>query len=99
MSSCRIIGFPGPLRALLIASGLVAGLSLPSAARSAGEALLAPTPLILKDGRIANVSVHVVGFPKGQSALSAAGTQDLSLLTEEAATDCFLTAQVIGHVG
>ena len=99
MTSCRTIGIPGPFRALLIASGLTAGLSLAAAAQTAGEALLAPTPLILKDGRIANVSVHVVGFPQGQSALSSAIAQDLSLLTDEAATDCFLTAQVIGHVG
>ena len=99
MTSCRTIGIPGPLRTLLIASGLTAGLSLAAAAQTAGDALLAPTPLILKDGRIANVSVHVVGFPQGQSALGSATAQDLSLLTDEAATDCFLTAQVIGHVG
>jgi hypothetical protein len=99
MTSCRTIWIPGPLRTLLVASGLTAGLSLAAAAQTAGEALLAPTPLILKDGRIANVSVHVVGFPQGQSALSSATAQDLSLLTGEAATDCFLTAQVIGHVG
>jgi hypothetical protein len=99
MTSCRTIGLPGPLRTLLIASGLSAGWSLAAAAQTAGDALLAPTPLILKDGRIANVSVHVVGFPQGQSALSSATAQGLSLLTDEAATDCFLTAQVIGHVG
>jgi hypothetical protein len=63
MTSCRTIGLPGPLRTLLVASGLAAGWSLAAAAQTASDALLAPTPLILKDGRIANVSVHVVGFP------------------------------------
>jgi flagellar motor protein MotB len=58
-----------------------------------------PTPLILKDGRIANVSVHVVAFAQGGSALDSPIAQQLSVLTDEVATDCFLTAQVIGHVG
>ena len=39
---------------------------------AADQVLLQPTPLILKDGRIANVSIHVVAFPQGQSALGSA---------------------------
>jgi outer membrane protein OmpA-like peptidoglycan-associated protein len=101
MTPCRTIEILTPIRAVLIACGLTAGLSLGAAAetRSADDALLRPTPLILKDGRIANVSVHTVGFPPGQSALGPASTQRLAGLTREMATDCFLTAQVIGHVG
>jgi flagellar motor protein MotB len=101
MTSCRTIGICAPVRVLLIASGLTAGLSLGAAAETAaaGDSLLSPTPLILKDGRIANVSVHVVAFGQGGSALDSALAQQLSVLTDEIATDCFLTAQVIGHVG
>ena len=101
MTSCRTIGICVPVRVLLLASGLTIGLSLGAAAETAaaGDSLLSPTPLILKDGRIANVSVHVVAFAPGGSALESAIAQRLSALTDEAATDCFLTAQVIGHVG
>ena len=101
MTSCRTIGICAPVRVLLIASGLTAGLSLAAAAEAvaAGDSLLSPTPLILKDGRIANVSVHVVAFAQGGSVLDSALAQQLSVLTDEVATDCFLTAQVIGHVG
>jgi outer membrane protein OmpA-like peptidoglycan-associated protein len=100
MTTCRTIGIGAPLRTLLIAAGLSAGASVAAAAEAPmGDALLAPTPLILKDGRIANVSVHVVAFGPGRSALDSAIAQKLRLLTAEVATDCFLTAQVIGHVG
>jgi hypothetical protein len=87
---------------LLIGAGLAAGLGLgaPGQAAEAGDdTLLQPTPLVLKDGRIANVSVHVLSFPPGQSVLGAANAQRLDSLSAELATDCFLTAQVIGHVG
>ena len=101
MMLCRTTEFRTPIRALLIACGLTAALDLGAAAetRAADDVLLRPTPLILKDGRIANVSVHNVAFPSGQSALGPASTQRLASLTREMATDCFLTAQVIGHVG
>jgi flagellar motor protein MotB len=101
MTSCRTIGICAPVRVLLIASGLTAGLSLTAAAETtaAGHSLLSPTPLILKDGRIANVSVHVVTFAQGGSSLDSPIARQLSVLTDEVATDCFLTAQVIGHVG
>ncbi|MDX1540358.1 MAG: hypothetical protein R3349_03035, partial [Geminicoccaceae bacterium] len=61
--------------------------------------LLSPTPLILKDGRIASVSVHVLPFSAGQAAIGSAASRSLVDLTRRMATDCFLTAQVIGHVG
>jgi outer membrane protein OmpA-like peptidoglycan-associated protein len=101
MTWCRTSLYPASFRACLIASGLTLASSLGAAAAAAAEgaALLPPTPLILKDGRIANVSIHVVGFPQGQSALASADARLLQALSEEVATDCFLTAQVIGHVG
>jgi hypothetical protein len=88
--------------ALLIGAGLAAGFGSGApgqAAEAGGETLLQPTPLVLKDGRIANVSVHVLSFPPGQSVLGAANAHRLDSLSAELATDCFLTAQVIGHVG
>ena len=63
-----------------------------------GEPLLRPTPLVLKDGRIANVSIHVVPFAPGRAELAAGPAGDLAELTRAAGTDCFLTAQVIGHI-
>jgi hypothetical protein len=62
------------------------------------DALLQPTPLILKDGRIAEVSVHVVPFQAGRPEVGPAAAGELAGITRAVATDCFLTAQVIGHV-
>jgi outer membrane protein OmpA-like peptidoglycan-associated protein len=101
MTPRRTIEIRTPVRALLIVSGLGAALTLGASAPAAAadDTLLQPTPLILKDGRIANVSVHVLSFPPGQSTLDAADARRLGKLSAELATDCFLTAQVIGHVG
>jgi outer membrane protein OmpA-like peptidoglycan-associated protein len=101
MTPRRTIEIRTLVRALLIAAGLSAELLLatPAPAATADETLLQPTPLILKDGRIANVSVHVLRFARGQSTLDAADSRRLGKLSAELATDCFLTAQVIGHVG
>ena len=101
MRSRRTIEIRMPVRALLNTAILSAGLALsaPVQAAVADERLLQPTPLILKDGRIANVSVHVLSFAPGQSVLGPANAQRLDGLSAQLATDCFLTAQVIGHVG
>ena len=53
---------------------------------------------MLKDGRIANVSIHVLPFASGQSELAAEPAEYLAKLTRAVGTDCFLTAQVIGHI-
>jgi hypothetical protein len=86
-----------------VAQGIVfcaLGLALAAGeCRAAAQPLLAPTPLILKDGRIASVAVHVLLFRQGAEELDAKGSAELRELTHAAATDCFLTAQVIGHVG
>ncbi|MGH6945372.1 MAG: hypothetical protein ACREH6_14270 [Geminicoccaceae bacterium] len=78
----------------------MAGLTPHGAARAAAHdgTLLQPTPLILKDGRIADVSVHLVPFVAGAAEVAPAAARALAGLTRELATDCFLTAQVIGHV-
>ncbi|MGF1474237.1 MAG: hypothetical protein ACFB6S_01575 [Geminicoccaceae bacterium] len=56
------------------------------------------TPLVLKDGRIARVAVHVLPFASGDETLPTGGRDQLDRLAAQYATDCFLTAQVIGHV-
>jgi outer membrane protein OmpA-like peptidoglycan-associated protein len=84
---------------------IVAGLALigtlaahGSLQAAAAEPLLQPTPLVLKDGRIANVSIYVLPFAPGQAELAAAPAEYLAKLTRAVGTDCFLTAQVIGHI-
>lgn len=91
-------------RTLIVATTLgsfaAAGLAAASeAATSDRWTALGATPLILKDGRIASVSVHVLPFQHNDAGLSARATNALTRLIGTSATDCFLTAQVIGHVG
>ena len=62
------------------------------------QELAQPTPLILKDGRIANVSVYSIPFIPGTADLSPGNQAKLLGTLVPAATDCFLTAQAIGHV-
>jgi hypothetical protein len=73
-------------------------LARPADAAPASEALLPPTPLVLKDGRIANVSIHILPFVAGETKLAGDAADGLARLTSSIANDCFLTAQVIGHV-
>ena len=75
----------------------IAGLALPAAATSVDKVLTA-TPLVLKDGRIAEVAIHTIPFPDDAAAPASAIRRDLDAFTHSIATDCFLTAQVIGHV-
>ena len=72
---------------------------LTAATAAAAEAtLLGRTPLVLKDGRIAHVTVHTVAFPLGRDEPDEPASAGLAALVEELATDCFLTAQAVGHV-
>ena len=57
-----------------------------------------PVPLILKDGRIAQVSIYAVPFLTASSEMPPEVEQELKALIGRFANDCFLTAQVIGHV-
>jgi hypothetical protein len=56
-------------------------LSSSAGAAVAPEALLQPTPLVLKDGRIANVSIHVLPFESGAGALADDVAARLQMLT------------------
>ena len=84
-----------------IAAGLgliaLAAVERPVQARQP-EPLLQPTPLVLKDGRIASVSIHVVPFALGKADLGGEAAARVAELTRAVTTDCFLTAQVIGHI-
>jgi hypothetical protein len=78
---------------------LLFGLALPFAASATiderfGEGM----PLVLKDGRIANVTVHAIPFETGAGELDPATAETVRTMFEPLATDCFLTAQAIGHV-
>ena len=88
-------------RSAIVSAGLaLLGMLVAERSLQAAEAepLLHPTPLVLKDGRIANVSIHVVPFAPGRAELAAGPTGHLAELTRAVGTDCFLTAQVIGHI-
>jgi hypothetical protein len=75
------------------------GLALPLAASATlDEQFDGGMPLVLKDGRIANVTVHTIPFATGSGELDAATSETLRTIFEPLATDCFLTAQAIGHV-
>lgn len=86
------------MAALFVLIGLTLVPSGPVDAAVGQETLLPPTPLVLKDGRIANVSIHVLPFDRGDGELTGEAAAGLARLTAQIATDCFLTAQVIGHV-
>ncbi len=70
----------------------------PPAAAALKENALGPTPLVLKDGRIAQVVVHAIPFESGTADVSSGNRGVLEALLRPLATDCFLTAQAIGHV-
>ncbi len=82
-------------------SMLLTGIAIGSASANAASigSTLSTTPLVLKDGRIAEVSVHTVPFPEDGVAPQQAIRAALDEFAGSIATDCFLTAQVIGHVG
>lgn len=85
------------LRALVLgmaASGLLA----PDLVRAEGALqLLGPTPLIMRDERLVEVTVHAVPFEPGEAAMTEDGIESLAELGEVLATDCFLNAQAVGH--
>ncbi len=71
-----------------------------SGATSSGLVSLtgAPLPMAVRQGAVAEVSVHAVPFPLGSSALEGGVASALDALLATAATDCFLFAQIVGHV-
>lgn len=84
------------IASLGVACVLVAERPMQAAGRAAP--LLKPTPLVLKDGRIARVSIHEVPFAPGQADIAGDARASLTDLARAVDTDCFLTAQVIGHI-
>ena len=70
----------------------------PPAAAALKENALGPTPLVLKDGRISQVVVHTIPFESGTANVSPGNQTVLEAMLRPLATDCFLTAQAIGHV-
>lgn len=94
---------PGGARshaALACTAGLVAALAASdtAAAGQVRELVREATPLVLKDGRIAHVAIWSVPFRPGATELDGEVKGELAGLVETLATDCFLTAQAIGHV-
>ena len=87
-------------RWLASALGAIAafGSTAPAAAGQLRELAREATPLVLKDGRIAHVAIWAVPFRPGASDLDPEVKVELAGLVETFATDCFLTAQAIGHV-
>jgi outer membrane protein OmpA-like peptidoglycan-associated protein len=86
-------------RVVLVASVLLCTV-LPSASivlAGTPTELLPPTPMVLKDGRIARVSAFAVPIPPGEVKPDGPGAADLVDFVDGLASDCFLTAQVIGH--
>ena len=98
MTSSRTFERWTMIAALFVLIGQILLPSAPARAAVAADALLQPTPLVLKDGRIANVSIHVLPFDTGNGELAGPASARLAELIATVATDCFLTAQVIGHV-
>lgn len=58
----------------------------------------APLPMAIRDGRVAAIAVRAVPFAAGRGEPTPAVAAALDRLAAEAATDCFLTAQAVGHV-
>lgn len=89
-----------PHAALASTAGLLAALvaSHAVAAGQVKELVREATPLVLKDGRIAHVAIWAVPFRPGSTELEGEVKGELAGLVETFATDCFLTAQAIGHV-
>lgn len=57
-----------------------------------------PLPLALRDGRIARIEIYAIPFGVGTAEPLPGALEDLERLAASWATDCFLTAQAIGHV-
>src|SRR4051794_17531085 len=82
-------------------AGLAVALAQPGSA-AADDALIAlagqPLPLAIHDGRIAQLTVYAVPFTIGSQELTPATAASLDEFVADAATDCFVTAQAVGHV-
>ncbi|MFO1038748.1 MAG: OmpA family protein [Geminicoccaceae bacterium] len=77
----------------------VAAAVVSTGSAQAAEALtnLTTAPLVLKDGRTADVTIRTVSFAPGSAAIDPATQAALQTLAADIADDCFLSAQAIGH--
>ena len=82
----------------ILVCGFMASGGVQSVDATSLDKRLNATPLVLKDGRIAEVSVHTIPFPGDAAAPASKTRTKVDVFAESIATDCFLTAQVIGHV-
>lgn len=57
-----------------------------------------PLPMAIRDGRVAQITVRAVPFAVGSGEPAPEIAAELDRLAREVATDCFLTAQAVGHV-
>ncbi|MGD9512097.1 MAG: hypothetical protein AB7X49_26530, partial [Geminicoccaceae bacterium] len=87
------------MAALLTAS---AALPLQVAAAATPGGILSltdrPLPMAVEGGTLAEVTAHAVPFPLGSSTLDGGIAAALHAILATAATDCFLFAQIVGHV-
>ncbi len=90
---------PRTFPAALLSLPLLIGMPVAGAGAQPVQPLVeGPVPLILKDGRIAEVSIYAVPFLTASSEMPTGVEEELRELIAAFADDCFLTAQVIGHV-
>ena len=88
----RAVALGGMAGLLVARPGLASADPLPTALTAQ------PLPMAIRDGRMAEVVVHAVPFAIGSQDLAAATATALELIAAAAATDCFVTAQAVGHV-
>ena len=90
--------WPGAAVVIGAVSLLAASIHGPARAAELAALTSEPLPLAIRDGRVARLSVHAVPFEVGSSDLQPSAAEALDALVAGIATDCFLTAQAIGHV-
>lgn len=85
--------------ALLGAAGILPLQTAVAATSSGIESLTSrPLPMAVEGGTLAEVTAHAIPFPLGSSTLGAGVAAALDAILATAATDCFLFAQIVGHV-
>ncbi|MDX6750327.1 hypothetical protein SH611_10965 [Geminicoccaceae bacterium 1502E] len=85
------------LACLLLATALCPPAAGAASMKGIGQAMAAPGPIVLKDGRMALMRLLEVPFAQGAAQPALPVAAELAAVAAELADDCFLTAQVIGH--
>jgi hypothetical protein len=89
---------PAAWSLLAVPSLLVAMVPFPGAASGVMPLAAGPLPVAIRDGGVAAVTVHAVPFELGRKALDDTTKAALDAILSGVATDCFLSAQIVGHV-